>query len=265
MYVCPYCKDPLAEFTCQRCGVAFPVLEGIPCFLIGSPAHSRVREIYDEIYTRHEEVWIGQGRSEPFQRWFSDLAASLSTGPLLEIGCGEGILLSVFRSPTRAGIDPSIRALVRARKRSAAHCAVARAEELPFPSESFDVVVSVGVMEHFENQDSASAEIRRVLTRSGHYIALFHIDMTRAERLRVKAREFLFPLPRLIALAKWAHKKLFHPITQPLRKSYTIESARTILERNGLNVKQIITRGSHRNAPLAGRHVVVMVAEKSAT
>jgi ubiquinone/menaquinone biosynthesis C-methylase UbiE len=263
MYVCPHCKGPLAEFACQRCGVKFPLLEGIPCFLIGSP-DSRVREIYDEIYTRHEDVWIDQGRSESFQRWFSDLAASLSTGPLLEIGCGEGILLSVFRSPIRAGIDPSIHALIRARKRSAAWCAVARAEELPFASESFDVVVSVGVMEHFENQDSASAEIRRVLTRSGHYIALFHIDMTRGERLRVKVREYLLPLPRPIAFAKWAYKKLFHPIAQPLRKSYTIENARTILERNGLSVKQIITRDSHRNAPLAGRHVVIFVAEKPA-
>jgi len=254
MYVCPHCKGPLAEFACDRCGMTFPVFEGIPCFLIGSPEESRVREIYDEIYTRHEDVWIDQGRSEPFQRWFSDLAASLATGPLLEIGCGEGILLSVFRSRTRVGIDPSIRALIRARKRSGAQCAVARAEELPFPSESFDV----------ENPDSASAEIRRVLTRSGRYLALIHTDMTRRERLGLKVREFLLPIPRPIALAKWIRKKLIHPIEQPLRKSYTIESARTILERNGLSVKQIITRDSHRGAPLAGRHVVIFVAEKSA-
>jgi ubiquinone/menaquinone biosynthesis C-methylase UbiE len=264
MYVCPHCKGPLIEFVCQRCGTTFPVLGGIPCFLIESPGDSRVREIYDEIYTHHEGAFIDQGRSEPFQRWFSDLVASLSTGPLLEIGCGEGILLSVFRSSTRAGIDPSLRALIRARKRSAAHCAVARAEELPFPSESLDVVVSVGVMEHFENQDSASGEIRRVLTRSGHYVALFQLDMTRGERLRVKAREFLFPLPRPVALAKWIRKKLFHRIGQPLRRSYTIESARTILERNGLLVKQIITQDSHRSAPLAGRHVVIIVAGKAA-
>jgi ubiquinone/menaquinone biosynthesis C-methylase UbiE len=264
MYVCPHCKGPLIEFVCQRCGVTFPVLEGIPCFLGGSPRDSRVREIYDEIYTHHEDVWIGQGRSEPFQRWFSDLAASLSTGPLLEIGCGEGILLSAFRSPIRAGIDPSIRALIRARKRSATQYAVARAEELPFPTESFDVVVSVGVMEHFENQDSASGEIRRVLTRAGHYVALFQTDMTRGERLRVKVREFLFPQPRPIALAKWIHKKLFHRIGQPLRRSYTVESARVILERNGLSVKQIITQDSHRSAPLAGRHVVIVVAAKAA-
>jgi ubiquinone/menaquinone biosynthesis C-methylase UbiE len=265
MYVCPHCKGPLVEFACHRCGVTFPVLEEIPCFLVGSPADSHVREIYDEIYAHHEDVWIDQGRSATFQRWFGDLAASFSTGPLLEIGCGEGILLAAFRSRTRVGIDPSIRALMRARKRSAVQCAVARAEELPFPSESFDVVASVGVMEHFENQDAASAEIRRVLTRSGRYLALIHTDMTRGERLRLKVREFLFPVPRPIALAQWIRKKLFHPIVQPLRKSYTIEGARAILERNGLSVTELITHDSHRDAPLAGRHVVILVAERSAT
>ena len=89
--------------------------------------------------------------------------------------------------------------------------------------------------------------------------------MTRGERLRQKVREFLFPRPRPVAFLRWAHKKLFlPPIVQPLRKSYTIEDARSILERNGLHVRQIITRDSHRGAPLAGHHVVVFVAEKLA-
>lgn len=265
MYVCPRCKAPLAEFACRGCAVSYPVVEGIPCFLRGSQGDSRhnIREIYDEIYKHHSDVWVDQGRPERFQSWFSDLAASVSTGPLLEIGCGEGLLLSTFRSPTRVGIDPSILALMRARKRSAAQCAVARAEELPFPSDSFDVVASVGVMEHFENPDIAAAEIRRVLRRSGRYLVLIHTDMSFGERLRLKVKDFVFPVPRPIALIKWIRKKIFHPIVQPLRKSYTIESAQAVLERNGLNVTQVITRDSNRDAPLAGRHVVVLIAERS--
>jgi SAM-dependent methyltransferase len=264
MYVCPHCKEPLVEFTCRRCGVSYPVVEDIPYFLPRSsePASEAVQAIYDEIYQHHEDVWIDQGRSERFQSWFSDLAASLSSGPLLEIGCGEGILLSCFRSAQRVGIDPSIVALRRARKRSMAQCAVARAEELPFPSESFDLVVSVGVMEHFGDPAAATAEIRRVLTRSGRYLALLHTDMTSAERLRLKVREYLFPVPRPIAVLKWIHKKLSHPIVQPLRKSYTIDSARALLERSGLTVTEVITRASHRGAPLGGSHVVIFVAEK---
>ncbi|MGH8218540.1 MAG: methyltransferase domain-containing protein [Steroidobacteraceae bacterium] len=267
MYVCPQCKAPLVEFACSTCRIAYPVVEEVPCFLVSSPTGSteRVRDVYDDIYTHHENVWIDQGRSERFQSWFSDLAASFSTGPLLEIGCGEGILLAAFRSATRFGIDPSHRALTRARKRSPAQCAMARAEELPFPSGSFDVIVSVGVMEHFENPDAATAEICRVLTPSGRYLALIHRDMTRGEQLRLKLREFLFPLPRPVALARWVRKKLIHRIVQPLSKSYTIESARAILERNGLRVTRIIVGDSRGSVPLAGPHVVIFVAEKPAS
>lgn len=266
MYVCPRCKGPLLELSCQGCGNSYSAVDEIPCFLPASPGETGgVREIYDEIYEHHENVWIDQGRSEAFQRWFCELAASHSTGPLLEIGCGEGILLAGFRSQVRFGIDPSPHALARAHKRSAANCAVARAEELPFPAESFDIVASVGVMEHFEKPDAAAAEICRVLRNRGRYLALIHIDMSATERLRLKIREFLLPRPRPVALLKWARKKLVHPIVQPLRKSYTIESARAVIECSGLNVSRIITRDSDPSAPLAGRHVVIFVAEKAAS
>jgi SAM-dependent methyltransferase len=264
MYVCPHCKGPLVELTCRNCGSSYQSVEGIPCFLTGSSeaSHHKLSEIYDDIYTHHKDVWIDQGRSQRFQSWFSELATSFSIGPLLEIGCGEGFLLSTFRSETRFGIDLSFRALMRARQRSNAECAVARAEELPFPPEAFDVIASVGVMEHFENPDVAIGEICRVLKQSGHYVALIHTDMTRAQRFGLKVKEFLLPLPRPIALLKWVRKKLLHPITQPLRKSYTVERARALLEHNGLNVIQIITHDSDRSAPLAGRHVVIFVAKK---
>lgn len=265
MYVCPHCKGPLLEMACQNCGKSYPVMEGIPCFLAEAPGEtggSRIRAIYDEIYEHHEDVWIDQGRSEAFQKWFTELAAAHSRGPLLEIGCGEGFLLAKYRSEIRFGIDPSVRALVRARARSSAQCAVARAEELPFPPESFDIVTSVGVMEHFESPETATAQIRRVLRDGGRYLALIHIDMSAAQRLRLKVREFLFPLPRPAALFKWVRKKLVHPIVQPLRKSYTIESARAVIEGGGLRVSRIITCDSDPSAPLAGPHVVVFVAEK---
>jgi SAM-dependent methyltransferase len=263
MYVCPKCKNPLAQLTCGQCGVTYPILQEIPCFLVAQPGDTgeELRRTYDQIYRHHEDVWIDQGRSEQFQSYFGDLARSFSTGRVLELGCGEGTLLSALTGTQKYGIDPSIHALVRARKRSAAECAVARAEELPFPSGSFDLVVAVGVMEHFEKPDEAAAEVRRVLAPGGHYVALIHTDQTARDRLALKAREFLYPRPRPLALVKWIRKKIWHPIVQPLRKSYTIDSARRCLERNGLKVKQIIMRETAPHAPLAGRHVVILVAQ----
>jgi SAM-dependent methyltransferase len=262
MYACPHCKNLLTNFYCDRCAVSYPIFEGIPSFLVGDS--QRIREIYDDIYIHHEDVWVDQGRSKLFLDYASDLAASCSRERVLEIGCGEGMLLAALAGNHKFGIDPSVHALVRAKKRSAAECAVALAEELPFASASFDLVVAIGVMEHFENPDAATAEIRRVLCPSGHYIALIHTDMTRFDRLALKVREFLFPRFRPKALIKWINKKVRHPIVQPLRKSYTIDSARSCLERNGLQVTRIISRDSDPTAALAGRHVVILIARKPA-
>jgi ubiquinone/menaquinone biosynthesis C-methylase UbiE len=263
MYVCPKCKTKLTELSCERCGVTYPSMQEIPCLLAPRPgeAGEQLRRIYDDIYRHHEDVWIDQGRSDKFQTYFAELAGSLSTDRVLELGCGEGTVLAALAATHKYGIDPSIHALVRARNKSNADCAVARAEELPFPSASLDLVVAVGVMEHFENPDLASAEVRRVLTPAGHYIALIHTDMTLGDRLKLKAREFLYPRPRPMAIVKWLRKKIWHPIVQPLRKSYSIASARECLERNGLAVRQIITLETRPNAPLAGRHVVILVAQ----
>jgi SAM-dependent methyltransferase len=246
--------------------VSYVVLaEDIPCLLSAAAGEdgSRTRAIYDEIYRHHEDVWVDQGRSDRFLRFFSELAASYSAGSVLEIGCGEGAQLAALSGSPKFGIDLSVHALLRARRRSSAACAVARAEELPFPADSFELVVGVGVMEHFASPDAAASEIRRVLGPAGHYIALIQTDMTWSQRLTLKAREFLYPRPRPISLLRWIGKKVFHPILQPLRRSYTLESAREYLERNGLHVTRVITRDSHPTAPLAGRHVVIVVANKS--
>jgi ubiquinone/menaquinone biosynthesis C-methylase UbiE len=264
MYVCPRCKGALVDYRCSTCGVGFSVIAGIPCFLpsAGGGSGQRLREIYDDIYRHHIDVWVDQGRSDPFLKFFRDLARSAPGDRVLEIGCGEGMLLAALDDAAKFGIDPSVEALLRAKQRSSAACAVARAEELPFPPEYFDLVAAVAVMEHFEDPEAATAEIRRVLKPSGRYITLIQTDMTRRERLAVKMREYLLPRFRPIALLQWAGKKLRHRIVQPLRKSYTVDSARRYLELGGLKVTQIITRKTHPGAPLAGDHVVILLARK---
>jgi SAM-dependent methyltransferase len=264
MYVCPQCKGPLVALACERCGRSYPEVEGIPCFVQGAGDESSgfVRDVYDDIYSHHEDVWADQGRSQEFMTFFGGLVQSLAHEPLLEVGCGEGKLLAALPGKHKFGIDPSIHALLRAKRRSAATCSVALAENLPFPSSSFAVVISVGVMEHFSNPDAATTEIHRVLENGGRYLALIHTDMTRFQRLALKFKEFFAPRFRPIALASWIKKKFWRPIRQPLRKSYTVESARNCLERNGLVVKQIITRINHPDAPLAGDHVVIFDAQK---
>jgi ubiquinone/menaquinone biosynthesis C-methylase UbiE len=267
MYVCPKCKGELRDLHCERCAVRYPLSDGIPCFM-AVDAHTsdqEIRKIYDDIYIHHTDVWLDQGRSADFQKYFASLVRDLEHQRVLEIGCGEGSLLVALPGMNKFGIDPSAQALLRARRRSSANYAVARCEQLPFPSEAFDVVVAVGVMEHFEMIDAAISEIRRVLSPSGHYIALIQTDMTRSERVALKVRQYLFPHFRPVALFQWFGKwvtKKRHPIVQPLRKSYTVDSARDALQRNGLQIIRIITQQSEPSAPLAGSHVVILVSSK---
>jgi ubiquinone/menaquinone biosynthesis C-methylase UbiE len=264
MYVCCRCKGPLAEYKCSNCQLEFRVIDGIPCFLTDTANGNsqKLREIYDGIYRDHEDVWIGQGRSEQFLQYFRDLSQSSAADDVLEIGCGEGMLLAALAGRNKYGVDPSVHALRRARRRSAAEYAIARAEELPFAEGHFDLVVTVGVMEHFQDPDAATAEIRRVLRPSGRYIALIETDMTLLERLVVKARMYLWPRFRPIDLLTWASRKLRHRIVQPFRRSYTIDTARQCLERNGFEVMQAITHKTHPSAPLAGDHVVILTARR---
>jgi ubiquinone/menaquinone biosynthesis C-methylase UbiE len=264
MYVCPKCKGPLHEGRCAACQLEFPVVEGIPCFLSDSgDVGQKLRQIYDDIYRHHEDVWIDQGRSDNFMNYFTTVVDAAAGERILEIGCGEGQLLAKFAGQKRYGIDPSIQALMRAKARSGAECAVARAEELPFPSDSFDLAISVGVMEHFADPASATAEIRRVLKPGGRYVVLIQTDMSSFQRARLKAREYIYPRFRPIALLKWLQKKMLHPIVQPLRRSYTLDSARTCLEESGLKTASLITTRSHPHAPLAGDHVAIFTSRKT--
>jgi ubiquinone/menaquinone biosynthesis C-methylase UbiE len=266
MYVCPKCKGELLDLRCHQCQITYPVADGIPCFMTDSleSTNLTIREVYDEIYLHYEDVWVDQGRAGSFQRYFSELIAPLKHDRLLEIGCGEGNLLAVLPGAEKFGIDPSVHALRRARRRSNANCAIARCEQLPFPSGAFDVVVAVGVMEHFEKIDAAISEIRRVLTPTGHYLALIQADQTAAESAALKVRQYIYPHFRPVELlrwsAKWLRKKLRHPIVQPFRKSYTANSAKDCLQRNGLRVTRIITQKTEPTAPLGGPHVIIFVS-----
>jgi SAM-dependent methyltransferase len=92
---------------------------------------------------------------------------------VLDLGCGRGGVAEVVWRDVRlaAGVDPDIASLTSHR---AAGMPVVRAvgENLPFAADSFDVVVSVWVLEHLADPVSTFIEVRRVLRPGGHFIFL---------------------------------------------------------------------------------------------
>ena len=276
MYVCPDCKSPLRLLHCHTCGAQYRQVDGIPVLLSRSPAFQRALGIaseYDAIYGNATNVWENQGRTPQFSRYFSSLVNQFRPGRLLEIGCGEGFLLASLTAAEKFAVDLSTEALSRARTKTPAQFSVALAERLPFPSGYFDVVASVGVMEHFLDIDAAMQEIRRVLTPRGHHIALTHVELTFPERVAVGISKYVLPRPKPVQFGRWLRKRLWpSPEStpgprfpkQPIQNRNTTRRARVRFQENGFEVIDVIHTRRYPELPLVGPWVVIYVARRSA-
>ena len=95
----------------------------------------------------------------------------IARGDVLELGCGDGRLLSkIARQPVCSvtGIDISSR-MLRPAADKGFMVAIASAEQLPFPANSFDTVVSGYYSLRFSDLDRALGEIARVLRPGGWF------------------------------------------------------------------------------------------------
>lgn len=97
---------------------------------------------------------------------------------VLEIGCGTGNLAILIKrlhaGADVVGLDPDPKALARARRKAArealsVHLDLGFAEELPYPDESFDRVLSAFMFHHLEpdGKEKTLREVRRVLKPGG--------------------------------------------------------------------------------------------------
>ena len=91
---------------------------------------------------------------------------------VLEIGCGTGNLLRSARRPTieLVGLDPDPLALRRAHKKlPGVEIVQGYSQRMPFPAESFDIVLSSFMFHHLdpEAQTATASELRRTLRPRG--------------------------------------------------------------------------------------------------
>jgi ubiquinone/menaquinone biosynthesis C-methylase UbiE len=134
--------------------------------------------LYDAICAVAE--WRGLDR---WRRW----VAGSARGQTLDLGCGTGRNLPLLEGARAVGLDPSLAALRRARRRAAGIPLVqARAEALPFRDAAFDTVVSGLVLCSVADPSRALAEVRRVLRPDGTLRVLEHVRSTVAWRARLQ-------------------------------------------------------------------------------
>jgi ubiquinone/menaquinone biosynthesis C-methylase UbiE len=140
---------------------------------------------------------------ERIERYRRQLLAHVQ-GSVLEIGFGTGLNLSCYPEHIRkiTGVDPNpgMGSLARRRIASspiAVDWQVADAQKLPFPSQSFDSVVSTWTLCSIPNVAKALREIRRVLRAGGK---LFFLEHGLSEDPQVQRwQNCLNPLQKVIA------------------------------------------------------------------
>jgi SAM-dependent methyltransferase len=117
------------------------------------------------------------------------LIGRLVGGPglsVLDLGCRTGALTQHYaKGNTVVGVDVDRAALAQAAERLGIETVWADAEEeLPFPDDSFDVVVAGELLEHLADPAAAVAHVHRVLKPSGRFVG----SVPNAFRLKSRIR-----------------------------------------------------------------------------
>ena len=133
-------------------------------------------------------------------------------GALLDVGTGPAYLLLKIhqKSPNMrlAGIDPSPAMLAKGRQNVSAagldeviELKDGGATNMPFPDESFDIVVSTASIHHWKEPTAGINEIYRVLEKGGYALLYDVVSDTPKEILEQFSRE----IGRLRTFLFWLH------------------------------------------------------------
>jgi SAM-dependent methyltransferase len=106
------------------------------------------------------------------------------TRPMLDLGCGDGLIGQVFFGSDRGvdvGVDPWLEQ-VRQAARSGVYRRVDLADgyHLPYQAGAFATVFSNSVLEHIEDVEPVIREVGRVLKRGGRFVFTVPSDAFRA-------------------------------------------------------------------------------------
>jgi SAM-dependent methyltransferase len=125
---------------------------------------------YDKYTTTNR---VEQRMMRGFMRALDEMLAGLAPRRILEIGVGEGHVMTRvrerFRGVPLVGLDLPDDDLSADWRQKGLPCMFGDATTLPFPDDSFDLVLAIEVLEHVPAPDDALNELSRVC--SGTFVA----------------------------------------------------------------------------------------------
>ena len=120
------------------------------------------------MYELEDSYWWFVGRRRLVRRLIERFAPPRDTLRILDAGCGTGGTLSHLEGMGELwGCDVASEALEMCGQRGFERLKEAPVQEMGFPDEHFDVVISCDVLEHIPDDEAGMAEMTRVLAPGG--------------------------------------------------------------------------------------------------
>src|ERR1700691_1543679 len=126
-------------------------------------------ELEDELQTHRAEDrhWWYQGRRTVLERAIEPLGLP-AHAQILDAGCGSGRnMVDLARHGTVTGVELSETSVELARARGVGEVLAGSVMDMPFDDATFDLAVSLDVIEHLEDDVGALHELRRVTKPGG--------------------------------------------------------------------------------------------------
>jgi SAM-dependent methyltransferase/uncharacterized protein YbaR (Trm112 family) len=239
--VCPTCgcgllplAAPLNSLACSSCTEKFPIINSIPRLLQGagrgiSASHKGGSDRLLQLRTAASFSFEWTHFSEMYPEWEHNFCHYMSPhGPeffrgkkILDVGCGIGrhAYYAAHYGAEVWAVDISDAVEVAAKNTRGAAVRVIQADlnHLPFPTESFDLVYSMGVLHHLPEPERAAQHLLRFVKPGGEFRMFLYWapEGQRLKALLLKAvsavRMFtvrmphgvLYPLSHALGFAVW--------------------------------------------------------------
>jgi SAM-dependent methyltransferase len=134
---------------------------------LGKDASLMDRDYELQTHRAEDRHWWYRGRRSVLERVIERLRLP-ARARILDAGCGSGRnMVELARHGTVTGVELSATSVALARERSAGEVIEGSVLEMPFDSASFDLAVSLDVIEHLADDLSALRELRRVVAPGG--------------------------------------------------------------------------------------------------
>ena len=114
--------------------------------------YDEISEGYEELHKEEQELKI---------KMIKDWLKPEPHEKLLAVGCGTGLTTEPWPC-IRYGVDPAGKLIARARQRHTIKYKIAAAEDIPYPDNYFDHVISITAIQNLQDIEKGLREIKRV-------------------------------------------------------------------------------------------------------